>query len=339
MRFNEFNNRIKVCLFMITVILLSGCYESVDPLPDTEIVFQTMPGYKGLPHYLGFFNADGTGLAYIELPHSGPGSPAAPVRTSDAELLLFYTIPGADRAYSPGKLYSITKAGKIRKYGDSSIGRVTPVIDTHQVLFTSYDNPAKGRYSLRLLDLDKNSVVKTYYATDQGIESGLVLGTNALHGSKLVFARYSKQTYPEIILLDIETGTERLIFIEDHIEDDHAPLYPAISPDGRWVAYTTHGGIYVMNLDTHQRKRIVTVATIYEHRPGWIELVAWPPAPSWSPDSQWIVYHRCIQPIPDQCEDTDDYVIFKANIQTGEEIKLLEGGLNPYWRLDSQDHQ
>ncbi len=38
-------------------------------------------------------------------------------------------------------------------------------------------------------------------------------------------------------------------------------------------------------------------------------------------------------PFPEGCERGADFNIYKVNIDTGEEILLVEGGLNPYWRL------
>lgn len=315
----------------IMTVLLGGCRD-VEPIPDTNIVFQTIHRDTGLYQKLGFINADGTNLEYLKLPDSGPGPPVAPVQTSDAEFLIFHSPPEADSAYVLGYMSSITKNGQIKTY--DMAGRATPVLETHQVLVEEIIGSGRSedmQSSLYLFDLDKNSVVETYYTTGKGMSIGL--GTNAIHGSKLLFARYSEQAYPEIILLDIETGEERVIFVEDSTEDNRGPFYPAISPDGQWVAYTTDGGIYIMDIEGNHQKRIVEVKTIYEYSLGVMELAPWPPAPSWSPDSQWIIYHRCTLPLSEVCKDIDDYAIFKANIQTGEEIKLLDGGLNPYWRL------
>ena len=60
---------------------------------------------------------------------------------------------------------------------------------------------------------------------------------------------------------------------------------------------------------------------------------AYPPEASWSPDSRWLVYHRCMLPGQQRCYSEDQYAIFKLNIETGEEWLLVEGGINPYWRL------
>jgi Tol biopolymer transport system component len=59
----------------------------------------------------------------------------------------------------------------------------------------------------------------------------------------------------------------------------------------------------------------------------------WPPKPIWSPDGNWLVYHKCELEDPErECLYLEDYVIYKVNVHTGEEVKIIEGGLNPYWR-------
>ncbi len=60
----------------------------------------------------------------------------------------------------------------------------------------------------------------------------------------------------------------------------------------------------------------------------------WPPIPSWSPDGEWLVYHKCTVPVEigASCTYAEDYAIFIVNVATGEETLLIEGGLNPYWR-------
>jgi Tol biopolymer transport system component len=49
--------------------------------------------------------------------------------------------------------------------------------------------------------------------------------------------------------------------------------------------------------------------------------------PTWSPDSKWLVYHRCVRENP----PISDCTIYKVNIETGIEVKLAEGGVFPSW--------
>ncbi|MBN1936423.1 MAG: hypothetical protein JW934_17285, partial [Anaerolineae bacterium] len=47
---------------------------------------------------------------------------------------------------------------------------------------------------------------------------------------------------------------------------------------------------------------------------------------SWSPDGNWVVYSKRVYRDGAYHQD-----IYKLNIDTGEEIKLVENGLNPHW--------
>jgi Tol biopolymer transport system component len=63
----------------------------------------------------------------------------------------------------------------------------------------------------------------------------------------------------------------------------------------------------------------------------------WPPLPVWSPDGEWLAYHKCIlDPGPKvDCSEPSDginFSIFVVNVDTGHEKKVIDGGLNPYWR-------
>jgi Tol biopolymer transport system component len=56
------------------------------------------------------------------------------------------------------------------------------------------------------------------------------------------------------------------------------------------------------------------------------------PFPSWSPDGKWLVYHRCSKP---ECALIDDYDIYKVEIATGIEYKIIEHGVFPDWKKTS----
>jgi Tol biopolymer transport system component len=172
-----------------------------------------------------------------------------------------------------------------------------------------------------MLDLGRKVVAQTYITTTGGI--WLNVGSNALHGVNLVYVRgwLVDDKYPvvELVLLNTKTRVETVLVTEEGGYLDT----PSISPDGQQVAYTAGDGIYVISPGKGEPRRVVETCSMWDD---------WPPAPSWSPDSQWLVYHRCTCPCPVQT-DIGDYSIFKVNVETGEEILLVEEGLNPYWRL------
>ncbi|HMB23559.1 MAG TPA: hypothetical protein VKP08_12035 [Anaerolineales bacterium] len=53
---------------------------------------------------------------------------------------------------------------------------------------------------------------------------------------------------------------------------------------------------------------------------------------AWSPDGKWLVYHKWVGTDYNTGTDPSSNAIYKLNIKTGEEIKILDGGIYPYWR-------
>lgn len=108
-----------------------------------------------------------------------------------------------------------------------------------------------------------------------------------------------------------------------------AVVAPTLSPDGHWIAYWGSDGIRIVKSDGSQntllaRYPIKNPATGTVYADGT-------PEPRWSPDSQWVIYHKCTQP-KKGCDYAADFSIYKVNATTGEEVKIVDGGLYPYWR-------
>ena len=136
----------------------------------------------------------------------------------------------------------------------------------------------------------------------------------------------------------LEKIAERIDSFRDEMVDLQIKLcaLPAISPDGRLVAYTAGDGIYVVSVEGGKSRRVVEACVELRREPdGHIWWDRWPPVPSWSPDGQWLVYHRCMRHCSLECSKIEHYSVFKMNVETREEVLLVEGGLNPYWRLES----
>jgi Tol biopolymer transport system component len=107
-------------------------------------------------------------------------------------------------------------------------------------------------------------------------------------------------------------------------------IAPSWSPDGNSIAYRGLEGIYITRADATENHLVVEHAILRE---PW-DFEDWPPFPSWSPDGEWLVYHKClsITGARDDCTRKEDFAIFKLNVESGEETKIIDGGLNPYWR-------
>ncbi len=315
------------CLLVLVVALLEGCITTKTPIPKTDIVFEDRS-----PHSFGFINANGTDLEYIDLGISQT-IPTMPIETIDGKYLIFHASMNPD-GRGVGYLSTITTEGEKKRYEIFHGGDSAPVLVPDQIIIATTEGVTivDSYGSLHLFDLPTETIVKTYYTTKPGVILGI--GTNVMYDSKLYFARYYFQGYAEIVSLDTETRDEIIIQVEDSTEEEQlnsSLFYPSVSPNGKWVAYSVKHAIYIIDSAGQEKPKWITdvcmsCEQVPETRAG---AISWPAAPSWSPDSQWIIYHRC----KERCRSTDDYAIFKANIQTGEEIKFLDEGLNPYWRL------
>jgi hypothetical protein len=335
---NEERNMIKICawerlgLLMAILISLSACRTTVAaPLPDTDIVFQAMIKEE-TPYIVGFINSDGSGLKYTEICSSPDGMPAFLSLTSGGELLLFHGTHGTN-SRGTGPLSAITSAGYLVRYDEDlfwGAGWIAPIQNSHQVVIAmayTGGRPESIENYIQQLDLEKKESIQTYVETTGTV---LRIGTNALHKSILVYARIwlvdGDHPASEVVLLNVETEKETVLVAAESWLDT-----PAISPDGQWVAYTADDGLYVVSIEGSEPRRVVETCVARKQSGGWDD---WPPAPSWAPDGQWLTYHRCTHPCFTECGgDIGDYSVFKVNLRTGEEVLLVEGGVNPYWRL------
>ena len=322
-------------LWVVLCLWIGGCQqfrpvEQVEPLPDLEIVFQTLASESDSGgNSLGFTDADGNVVANLPFPPMRSLPPVYPAWTSDHAMIVFGSL------HTPKYLHTVLADGRVFRYDYdygplfSTYSRSMPVRDTHQVVFASYDNAGPVdtiSMSIHRGDLDTREIVQTYVHLKPtgGKGIGLEVGTNPMHNQLLVYRR-SVLEKQEILMLDTATGQETVL-VAANVKEFLG--FPAFSPDGTSVAYMADDGLYVLSAmaEDTQPRRIIALpnSTARNHR--------WPPAPSWSPDGQWLVYHRCSEDCSYRFTKIESFSIFKVNVETGEELLLVEGGLNPYWR-------
>lgn len=280
-----------------------------DPIPDTDIVY--MGGGK-----LGFVNADGSGLTKIRFNvpyndfHSSWGSPL--VAGDEALIVTVTNYPGAI-----GKIF-VAPPGEVAAdcewYG---IPRLA----------------ADGRHIL----VDTGETIERYLPEDCGtgnppekiyggvfdILSPDVLSPHEEYSAEVYRGEYGAYTEPSIILHNLRTGEKRIVGEGN---------FPVWSRDGQWLAYTGADGIYIIqNSPGAQPRRLVAFA---EPSSGVYREYDYVPIASWSPDGKWLVYHEYhSKPVDPHAEfGAQHYSIFKVNVETGETIKLVDGGFSPFWR-------
>jgi len=294
------------------------------PLPDKDIVFQLATHYSGgLDERVGFVNADGSGESYLDVEEIQ--AVVEPIWTDDGSKLLF--IHPADF------IEGITKEGYRMKFvGQGWMQKVSPIHGRDQVLIESSH---EGHFAIKRIDLESGEVLDIYQCAQypitnpDGPTERTYLGTNNMHEGKLVFSRYVlEEDFQEVELTVCNTVTKEyrvLLKFNGDLSSVRLIISPAFSPDGQWIAYTSNDGIYLIRPDGSENHQIVKSDVV---NPGF-----WPPVASWSPDGQWIVYHRCTLNDQERCRfNIEDSTIFKYNIETGEIVLLVEGGVNPFWR-------
>jgi len=104
-------------------------------------------------------------------------------------------------------------------------------------------------------------------------------------------------------------------------------INPSWSPDGNQAAYIGLNGLYVYSFAD-------AVSRVLVQNPFFLPWESGSPAmfitvPSWSPDGEWLVYHRCNNFSFCQPEEAK---IYKVNIKSLQEEIVLTGGQFPNWR-------
>lgn len=134
-----------------------------------------------------------------------------------------------------------------------------------------------------------------------------------------------------IVIREISSGTEWTIGMGD---------YPVWSRDSQWLAYVGTDGIYTYSvLAKSEPRQVISYPNFFDKRDRtYTARDYWqiPPEVSWSPDGKWLVYHKWEGTDVDTGGDAQYNAIYKLNIETGEEIKIIDGGMYPSWRWPAE---
>lgn len=314
------------CLLMVT-IACSGL-ESLFPtetqapttFPDTEIVFVSNGG-------VGFVNSNGSDEVFIPFTvkdFRGDHSKWwRPVITADNHTLIAKVGDEFSHIYNPtplviwnsGKLPTLCEQWGVQQMAYLSADQSDIFIHTDQGM-ALYDLNSCGT---------KDPPIKIYKHIFG------VLSPN------LRYVAYTNRPSADpdnnrfIVVYNIADGKEQTVGIGDN---------PAWSRDNQWLAYTGKDGIYIANIAKNSEpRRVILYPNLFnQKRPTYSagDYYEIPPEVSWSPDGKWLVYHKWT--------GTDYYTgvnpnynaVFKLNVETGEEIKIVDGGLYPYWRWPAE---
>jgi hypothetical protein len=299
-------------------MLLSSCQSSWGkPVPHNEIVYQASNNYTkiGLPQYqLGFIQADGENNQIVEIDRRFD----KPVWSINGIFLYGLSDGKADYLGYPA-------------YWDIDSGRFgictnLPFYD----LIQGSENAEKPHeviiqhvWEISLFDIIQCKRVKTFvnYSEDPGgfaiagfsyqsITQELVYG--------LIENPYKDRKY-YIKKLDIKTG-EEVTLVEG--------INPVWSPDGKYIAYIGLDGLYVMDASGSDRLQLVK-RFFFDSKTKAGSPWSPTPIPRWSPDGEWVIYHRCNT---EKICTIDEAHIYKIRSRGGPEELILVGGKYPSWR-------
>jgi hypothetical protein len=154
-------------------------------------------------------------------------------------------------------------------------------------------------FKISMVNLEDCSYMKTLvdYTIDYSKKPDKMRGTDSFSlspdRSELLYGLHITDCYPsgdktycddedQIMKLDLTTGLET---------DMVRGVNPSWSPDGSTIAYIQADGIYLMNVDGTGQRQLINRA-FGDPRTGRL-IGIFNAIPRWSPDEQWIVYHRC----------------------------------------------
>lgn len=305
------------CIIMLISAVFCGRYlhlnSTLSGFPNTEIIYND-------GSQLGFVNANGSGKASIPflLPYVDLiGTWGVPLLTSDRMAVIVTSTPVPGR---PGRIFVIPARGSAVDCGWNGIVQLM----------------ADGVHIL----VDTGVAIEKYLLSDCGsdnspenVYSGVTgkLSPDEQYVAEVRETRGERGLEPYVVIRHLDTGDER------NIGEGN---YPVWSRDGQWLAYTGVDGIYLFERGTDVNPKLIVYLS--SHQPDDDIPVFqedrmdqyFSPIVSWSPDGQWLVYHvYSNNPVALDAKYSGKYYsIFKVNIETGETIKLLDGGYSPSWR-------
>lgn len=298
----------------------------LSPIPKRDIVFQVYTSWKDeRSGELGFVNQDGSGKTIISPAREGYYKGyivRAPFFTNGIFGFLVNNVPYVRY----GGLLTMFYQGEVLPCNFTLAWQPTPV--GNNGLFM-------GKYLW-----DKDGGVVLFRPLESGCPSQNLWSAEEIQEMKVIHITGFHTR--EALLL---TGRQAYVWDISERRFQHLAWLPKgcvgeLSPDDRRLAclikkpsestFTTNILVQVWDMENHQMQR-------YHFIPAaLIPNYTYPISVSWSPNSDALVYHRCIKPNmenPLACEEKgyDNLGIYIWDLETNEERLVTTGGVFPYW--------
>lgn len=314
--------RIKNLILVFGLLfILCGCGKPPFMVSDNDIVFQMLePEWtsdKGeeYPNYVGFVNLDGSDLTTFKVEERW----LQPTASRDGLSFFYHT--GWTNPIAVSENWG-TVSGWDEKPIDCPINKmstawfVSPMSEGRMILSVADE--------IRLVKIDQcQEIDRLVDHASADKNKYLIDGFSLSRDEKFI-------VYSERMFGEIDTYTIWLLNIETREAQKTAAvgINPSLSPDNRYIAYLSKNGIEILDLQTNRSTLINPYRSTYFDREGSRFDNQVPPAPQWSADGQWLLYHKCIKEF---CPMLSDYGIYKMQVSTHEETLVFQGGMYPYW--------
>ena len=292
-------------------------------IPKADIVYQALNNQLDAPgggmaesnNLIGFVNADGSGNTLVKLKYRA----YQPVFSLEAGGVFFH-----DNESNPYLL--VPQGGQTYFLSRSGTYEICPQLYAEKFIFPveamGYLLESDSKH-IELADIKTCKVIKPLVEIQD--ESAWELINSAYpssSGKNMVFSEsYLGPQRDVIYVMDIETKAVREVL--------QGGYNASFSPDDQRIAYVGGDGIYIANADGTGSKLIVRIdfSSYWESADRYADSVE-TPYPFWSSDGTILVYHKCNN---EDCQDLSDFSIYKVNVNSGVEQKIVDGGLYPVW--------
>lgn len=176
-----------------------------------------------------------------------------------------------------------------------------------------------------IMDLEACQIEKYIVDDDSYKDYFRVLGMSYCPEKRTVayglYYDYEEGWRYEIVLYHVDTWDEEVIGLG---------VNPSWSHDGESIAYFgTDSRLYLMDANGSNVRLLLS----YQFFDPCGDLITKArPIIQWSPDDKWIIYHRCDG---DNWYDNEMCQIYKLNVETKEEVMIIDQGMYPDWNPSS----